>query len=117
MAYKTTLLEHSKGGYMTKIPQEEALMAMKDLTPKAYQLLIYYYSKTSGWKFSDKEIADTLDTTERMIKKYRKELIDLNYLWIMKGDLTVYFVGRSAVYDFKYSPVETHDEKTGEIIK
>ena len=84
MAYKTTLLEHSKGQFMTKIPQDEALTAIKDLTPKAYQLLIYYYSKASGWEFNDEEIADTLGTTERMIKKYRKEiLIDLNYLWIM----------------------------------
>jgi len=85
---------------MTKIPQDEAITAIKDLTPKAYQLLIYYYSKNDGWNFEDKEIADTLDTTERMIKKYRKELIDKEYLWIMKGELSVYFVGRKAVYDF-----------------
>ena len=114
MAYKTTLLEHSKGGYMTKIPQTEALIAMKDLSPKAYQLLIYYYSKSSGWKFDDKEIADALSTTERMIKKYRKELIDLGYLWIIKRNLTVYFIGRQAVWDFKYSPVEEHDKETEE---
>lgn len=103
MGYKTTLLKHSIGGYMTKIPQDEALTAMRDLTPKGYQLLIYYYSKVDGWKFNDTEIAETLVTTERMIKKYRKELIDSGYLWIMKGDLTVYFVGRKSVYDFKYT--------------
>jgi len=96
---------------MTKIPQDEALTAMKDLTPKAYQLLIYYYSKVDGWRFEDKEIAETLGTTERMIKKYRKELIDLDYLWIMRGDLTVYFVGRKAVYDFKYSPTKDENFK------
>ena len=33
------------------------------------------------------------------------------------GDLTVYFVGRKAVYDFKYSPIEEYDKETGEIIK
>jgi len=102
MAYKSTLLKHSRGGYMTTIPQDEALTAIKDLSPKAYQLLIYYYSKNDGWNFDDEEIADTLATTARMIKQYRKELIDKEYLWIIKGELTVYFVGRKAVYDFKY---------------
>jgi len=110
MAYKTTLIKHSRRPYMTSIPQNEALTAMKDLNPKAYQLLIYYYSRLDGWKFDDEEIARTIGTTERMVKTYRKELIEKEYLWIAKGDLTVYFVGRKAVGEFKYSPTQEDDE-------
>ena len=110
MAFKTTLLKHSRGQYMTTVPQNEIITAIKDLTPKAYQMLMYYYSKADGWNFSDTEMADTLDTTERMIKAYRKELVDKEYLWIIPGTLTVYFVGRKAVYDFKYKDKKNPDE-------
>ena len=70
MAFKSTLLKHSKGQFMTSIPQDEALTAIKDLTPKAYQLLIYYYSKNDGWNFNDVEIANTLEEVYQRLKSF-----------------------------------------------
>ena len=110
MATKQTLLEHSRSKYMTSIPQDEALLAIKDLTPKAYQLLIYYYSKQSGWNFDEKEMAETVDIPNtRALKKYRKELIDKEYLFITGSNPTVYFIGRKAVWEFKYEPDEVDE--------
>ena len=105
MSFKRTLIRHSTANYTTRVPQDEALIAMKDLTPKAYQLLIYYYSKQDGWNFDDDEIGAVLDTTERQVKVYRRELVSKEYLWYQKGGgLTIFFVGRRAVHDFKHTP-------------
>jgi len=87
---------------MASIPSDEIVIAARELSPKAYQLLMYYYSKSDGWKFDDDEIAKSLGIgSSRMVKQYRKELISKNYLWIAQGELTVYIVGRQAVENFK----------------
>ena len=85
---------------MAKIPQLEITEAMKVLSNGAYKLLMYYYSRRDGWRFSDKNIALTIDSSERQVKKFRKELIDNNYLLIQRGEVDVYFVGKLAVDKF-----------------
>lgn len=101
MAFKTTIMMQSKERYMANVPAGELITAMKDLSNGAYQLLMYHYAKNNGWVFVDSEIADALNTSERMIKQYRKELIEKKYLLIMKGTVDVYFIGRQAVMDFE----------------
>lgn len=86
---------------MARIPQAEITTAMVDLSATAFKLLMYYYSRNDGWEFKDENIAVTIDSTTRMVAKYRKELIDKEYLLIQKGQVDVYFVGKRAVAKFK----------------
>lgn len=94
------VIKKSKGKYMAQIPQAEITKALKELSQGAFRLLAYYYSRNDGWKFSDENIANTLDTSVRMVKKYRKELMDNEYLLVQKGEVDVYFVGQLAVRQF-----------------
>ena len=97
-----SIIIHSSYPYRCRIPTNEALSAMKDLTPSAYKLLIYYYSKSTGWKFSDQEIGDTLDVGERRVKELKRELSDKDYLLVLKGQgFENYFIGRQAVMAYK----------------
>ena len=92
---------HSKEIYNTSIPSNELLVAMKDLSTGAYKLLMYYYSKRTGWQYNDDEIASVIDVTPRRVKELRKELIDMKYLLIVRGTVDLYFVGRKAVTDWE----------------
>lgn len=85
---------------MAQIPQAEITKALKELSSGAFRLLTYYYSRNDGWVFVDKKIADTLDTSERQVKRYRKELKDRKYLLIQPGTIDVYFIGQKAVETF-----------------
>ena len=93
---------HSQDPYKCKIPTYEALDAMKDLSAGAFKLLIYYYSRSTGWSFDDLDIANTLDVAPDTLRKLKKELIDKEYLLINKGTTNVYFVGKRAVKEWKY---------------
>ncbi len=84
-----------------EIPQTEIVEAMKDLSNGAYKLLMYYYSRRDGWRFIDANIAIAIDSSERQVKKFRKELIDKQYLLVQKGQVDVYFIGKLAVDKFK----------------
>jgi len=99
MANKS-IMKKKETKYMARIPQAEITTAMKDLSSTAFKLLMYYYSRNDGWEFKDTNIATAIDSTERMVKKHRKELIDTGYLLIQKGQVDVYFVGRGAVEQF-----------------
>lgn len=104
---KRSIIMHSQGAYRCRIPTNEALSAMKDLSSGAFKLLIYYYSKSTGWNFEDGEIADTLEVTLRRLKELRKELTDKDYLLVLKGgDIDNYFIGRQAVQGWKNPPEE-----------
>ncbi len=92
---------HSKTINTASIPTDELITAMKDLSTGAYKLLMYYYSRKTGWNFSDREIANTIDVSERRLKELRKELIDGKYLLILKGGIDNYFVGRNAVQEWE----------------
>ena len=95
---------------LISIPADEIITAMTDLSNGAYHLLMYHYTKGNGWRFNDKQMAVTLGTSERMIKAYRKELIQKEYLFITGKNPTVYFIGKKAVRDFK-EPISTELEE------
>jgi hypothetical protein len=86
---------------MTKIPQAEIALMIKELSSGAKDLLMYYYSRNDGWIFVEKNIASYIGTSERQLKKFRKELVDNGYLFIQKGQVDVYFIGKLAVHKFK----------------
>jgi len=105
---KSAVFKKTKVKYMTNIPQAEAVAAMKDLSNGAYKLLIYYYSRRDGWVFDDEVIANTIGSSARQVKKFRKELISGEYLLVQKGAVDVYFVGKGAVRKF-YDSVNASD--------
>lgn len=108
---RRSIVMHSQAAYRCRIPTHEALTAMKDLSTGAFKLLIYYYSKSTGWNFDDKEIAEALEVTEKRVKELRKELVDKDYLLIEKGGhIDNYFIGRQAVMAWK-----NPDAKTAEV--
>lgn len=94
------LLDCYKQRVYIYIPQAEITRALKELSQGAFRLLTYYYSRRDGWVFKDENIAETLNTSVRMVKRYRKELIDKKYLLIQKGEVDVYFIGQKAVERF-----------------
>ena len=85
---------------MSRMPQAEVTKGLQELSSGAYRLLTYYYSRNDGWIFDDKNIANVLGSSERQIKRYRKELLDDKYLLIHKGQTDVYFIGQGAVNKF-----------------
>lgn len=97
------IVMHSQDAYKCKAPTYEVLESMKELSSNAFKLLMYYYSKSTGWKFTDAEIANTLDVTVKTVGILRKELVDKEYLYILKNKNTdTYFVGKRAVREWKY---------------
>ena len=113
-----SILKKSETKYMAKIPQTEIIEAMKDLSNGSYKLLMYYYSRRDGWRFIDANIANAIDSSERQVKKFRKELIDKHYLLIQKGQVDVYFVGKLAVRQFltEITQDEEDEEPTNPIL-
>lgn len=100
---KKDIVMHSQDPYKCKAPTYEVLESMKELTDTGFKLLMYYYSKSTGWKFDDADIAATLGVTPRTVANARKELIEKEYLLIEKGrNLDTYFVGKRAVREWKY---------------
>ena len=99
-----TILKKTETKYMSRMPQAEVTKALKELSSGAYRLLTYYYSRNDGWVFNDINIANTLGSSERQVKRYRKELLDEGYLLIHKGQTDVYFIGQGAVTKFMEAP-------------
>jgi len=95
---------------MARIPQKELKDAMGELSANAYKLLMYYYSCRDGWIFIDKNIAKTINTSERQVKKFRKELVDKKYLLLLKGTVDVYFIGKLAVEKFEKGLVDIEED-------
>jgi len=102
---KNTINTKSRRKYMAQIPSDELVLAQRDLSAKAFGLLMYYYSKGSNWEWIDDVISKDLDMTVRKVKEYRRELINKNYLLVFSGPISNVFIGRQAVMDFK-SPVD-----------
>lgn len=102
---------HSVGQYRCRIPTHEAIDAMKDLSSGAFKLLIYYYSKSTGWEFKDAEIADTLGITVKRLGELKKELVDKDYLLVERGqNIDNYFIGRQAVRNWKDPDMSSNEE-------
>lgn len=106
-----TILKKSETKFMSRMPQAEVTKALGQLSSGAYRLLTYYYSRNDGWVFDDKNIAATLVSSERQIKRYRKELIDEKYLLIHRGQTDVYFIGQGAVSKFINQPEYDPDDE------
>ena len=100
MVSNKAIMKKKEAKYMARIPQAEIAISMKELSATAFKLLMYYYSRRDGWRYVDKFIAEAIDSSERMVKVYRKELIAKKYLLIQKGEVDVYFVGTGAVAQF-----------------
>ena len=92
-----TLVKCSKSKSYAHIPTNEILQAMTDLSPKAFQLLVYYYNTYDGFTFSDKSICNKVGVSDRMLGIYTKELMDKGYLLIYEGKIRNIFVGQSEV--------------------
>lgn len=100
-------MTHSQDAYKCKAPTYEVLESMKELSSGAFKLLMYYYSKSTGWEFNDESIADTVGVSVDTMKRLRKELMDKDYLYIESSKNTdMYFVGKRAVREWKYPPDE-----------
>ena len=98
---------------MARIPSDELVTAQKDLSARAFGLLMYYYSKGPHHQWRDEEISEDLNLSMRKVKEYRRELINMDYLYITKGEVTNVFIGRQAVMEWK-APL-AHDSETGEV--
>lgn len=87
-------------GKMTMVHNEDLDTAFTDLKPNAFKLLVYYYSKSDGWVFDNKAIADVFCIKERTVRDLTKELEAEGYLLQQKGkqeDVSLYFVGKKLV--------------------
>lgn len=93
-------MTHTYSTHTCRIPTDEAITAMSDLSSGAYKLLIYYYSKSTGWEFQDEEIAKSLCVAVDTLRKLHKELTDKKYFLIIKGKVDLYFIGRKAVLEW-----------------
>jgi len=111
MAKKRTIMKKIYKQHKIQLPSEEIEMAMKELSPKAFQLLTYYYSKSDGYVFYNQVIAELLNISTRQLSTYHKELKDKRYLHIQKGDVTIYFIGKSAVEDFHNNGISSSNDK------
>ena len=99
------IVMHSQDTFRCKAPTYEVLEAMKELNETEFKLLMYYYSKSTGWKFDDAQIASTIGVTPRTLVIAKHSLIDKEYLYIMKHkEADTYFVGKRAVREWKYPP-------------
>lgn len=105
------IIMHSSASFTCKAPTYEVLEAMKELNETEFKLLMYYYSKSSGWSFNDADIANTIGVKERAVVNAKRVLIDKNYLLIIKNKvMDTYFVGKKAVLSWKY-PEEVNEHE------
>ncbi len=105
------IVMHSNDAFRCKAPTYEVLEAMKELNETEFKLLMYYYSKSTGWRFEDAQIAETIGVAPRTLANAKNSLIDKGYLYIMKNkEADMYFVGKRAVREWKYPPEETVDD-------
>ena len=109
---KRSIVMHTQHPHKCRIPTYEALDAMKDLSSGAFKLLIYYYSKSTGWEFVDSEIATAIGVSEKRLKELKHELKTKGYLLILKGvDIDNYFIGRTAVNNWLNPPTDAVEEE------
>ena len=101
---------HSQDTFRCKAPTYEVLEAMKELNETEFKLLMYYYSKSTGWKFDDTQIAATIGVTPRTLSTAKHSLMDKEYLYIIKHkEADTYFVGKRAVREWKYPPEDEEE--------
>jgi len=111
---KTKKKKKMRGIHMANIPVEDIEHGMKQLSSGAFQLLMYYYTKSDGWAFSEKKMCDDLGVKIRTLKEHIKELTDKKFILILKGAVDVYFIGERAVNEYeqavKQNSVDGYDK-------
>ena len=106
---KHTMNTKSKDKHMARIPSAELVTAQHDLSNGAYKLLMYYYSKGDTWDWREDIMCTDLSISSRMLREYKSELTKKDYLYIVKGGIDNYFIGRQAVMDWKYPEEDTRE--------
>jgi hypothetical protein len=86
--------------YMTRIPNSDLADGYRELSPYAFMLLTYYYSKGDGWEFNIDVMAEVFGLTERTVANRIKELKNKGYLLHVKGDIDNYIVGKIKVGEY-----------------
>ena len=88
--------------YMTKIPTTDLNDGYNELSPNAFKLLTYFYSKWDGWNFVLEDMARALKlSSTRTVQTLMKELQSKGYLYIPKGEIDTYIVGKKEVGKYK----------------
>ena len=86
---------------MTRIPTSDLTVGFKELKPNSVKLLLYYYSKGDGWDFRSDVIADDLGVKISTVRTLTRELVSKGYLFVVRGKVINYFVGRKEVSAYK----------------
>ena len=85
---------------MTRIPNADLYDGYRDLSPNAFKLLTFFYSKGDGWVFDIAQMEQVFNLSNRAVKERIKELKDKGFLFHSKGDIDVYIVGKKLVQDY-----------------
>jgi len=101
----------SIGKYRMAIGVPEVLQAMEELTTNAFKLLIYFYTKDTGWTYNEEHVATSIGVNVRSVRRLKKELIDKEYLLIFEGERDVYVLGLEQVNKQKGKPLHMLGEK------
>ena len=87
---------------MTHIPNPDLDEGYLELSPNAFKLMTYIYSKGDGWNFVDENIAKAFNLTNvRTVRKLFRELELKGYLYRPKGEVETYFIGKKKVEEYK----------------
>ena len=81
-------------------PLDEMSKAIEELSPDAFRMLAYMYTKSDNWVFSNTSMQKALGIAESTVKKKLKELKDKRYFHEAKGEITIYLIGLNAVEDY-----------------
>ncbi len=86
--------------HMTRIPNSDLTDGYRELTPNAFKLLTFFYSKGDGWEFDIAHMERVFNLSNRKVKERIKELQDKGFLLHSKGDIEVYIVGKKLVREY-----------------
>jgi len=96
---KPTILKRTldNGDFRSMQSLQEISKGISELSPLAFKMLGYLYTKSDNWKFNNKDFQNKLGVAESTVKKLLRELKDKKYFHESKGETTVYYIGLSAV--------------------
>ena len=100
---KKSILKKTRkpGQFNMQQPVKEVVRALDELSPDAFRMLAYMYTKSDNWIFNNVDFQKALGIAESTVKKKLKELRDNNYYYECKGKVIIYFIGLNAVKDYK----------------
>lgn len=99
---KVSVIHKTSSKISAKIATEDLNSAIEQLSPNALRLLMYYYSKGTGWRFDDEKITKKLGIKQRTLNSIRKELIDKGFIFIIHAEAAnTYVLGKQTTHKFK----------------